>query len=92
MSEKLEEPKYDLIRSFDSFEIRLYRDTIQARVAAKDNISNSSSSGFRTIAGYIFGGNNSGQKIAMTAPVHMWSDQGIMKMAFTKPSEHDLSE
>ena len=55
MSEKLEEPKYDLIRSFDSFEIRLYRDTIQARVAAKDNISNSSSSGFRTIAGYIFG-------------------------------------
>ena len=92
MSEKLEEPKYDLIRSFDSFEIRLYHDTIQARVAAKDNISNSSSSGFRTIAGYIFGGNNSGQKITMTAPVHMWSDQGIMKMAFTMPSEYDLSD
>jgi hypothetical protein len=35
MSEKLEEPKYDLIRSFDSFEIRLYHDTIQARFAAK---------------------------------------------------------
>jgi hypothetical protein len=92
MSEKLEEPKYDLIRSFDSFETRLYHNTIQARIAAKDNHSNNLSNGFRIIAGYIFGGNNSGKKIAMTAPVHMWSDQGMMKMAFTMPSEHDLSD
>ena len=92
MSEKLEEPKYDLIRRLDSFEIRLYDNTIQARFITKDDGSYSPSNGFRTIAGYIFGGNNSGQKIAMTAPVHMWNDQGMMKMAFTMPSEHDFSD
>ena len=28
----------------------------------------------------------------MTAPVHIWRDQGVMNMAFTMPSEHNLSD
>ncbi|MGY8644866.1 MAG: SOUL family heme-binding protein [Candidatus Poseidoniales archaeon] len=92
MAEDLEEPKYDLVSNFGSFETRLYHDTIQARVNASSEAQDSISNGFRTIAGYIFGSNDSGEKIAMTAPVHMWSEQGIMKMAFTMPSEHGLSD
>lgn len=92
MVEALEEPKYDLIRSFEGFEIRHYTDTIQARIATTDSNSKAPSKGFRTIAGYIFGSNNSGQKIKMTAPVHIWRDQGVMNMAFTMPSEHNLSD
>jgi|TARA_B110001454_G_scaffold202137_1_gene209031 hypothetical protein len=92
MAEDLEEPKYDLVCNFGSFETRLYHDTIQARVNTNDDGRDNISNGFRTIAGYIFGSNNSGEKIAMTTPVHMWSEQGMMKMAFTMPSEHDLSD
>jgi hypothetical protein len=28
----------------------------------------------------------------MTAPVHMWNEEEMTKMAFTMPSEHELSE
>ena len=92
MSEKLEEQKYDLIRSLDSFEIRLYDNTIQARFITKDDGSYSPSNGFRTIAGYIFGGNNSGQKIAMTAPVITGSPvdaNGTYEIAFVMPKAYD---
>lgn len=92
MAGELEEPKYDLICNFGSFETRLYYDTIQARVNTNGNSRDSISNGFRTIAGYIFGSNNSGEKIAMTAPVHMWNEEEMTKMAFTMPSEHELSE
>ena len=92
MAEDLEEPKYDLILDFGSFETRLYHDTIQARVNTNGESQDSISNGFRTIAGYIFGNNNSGKKIAMTAPVHMWSEEEMTKMAFTMPSEHELSD
>jgi|TARA_B100001996_G_scaffold19005_1_gene15522 hypothetical protein len=92
MSETLEEPKYDLIRNFDSFEVRHYHNTIQARVSTSEEGWSGASSSFRTIARYIFGSNSSGEKIAMTAPVHQWQEQGMRKMAFTMPSEHNLSD
>ena len=39
---------------------------------------------------YIFGGNQTGESIAMTAPVSMWDDNDTGWLAFTMPSAHAL--
>jgi len=60
----LEEPKFEMIAEFDDVEIRRY----QPYVVAEVDVTNDSS-GFRKLAGYIFGGNDKGEKMKMTAPV-----------------------
>jgi len=47
------------------------------------------SSGFRKLAGYIFGGNESGKKIAMTTPVRMDMGDTSSTMSFVMPSSMD---
>jgi hypothetical protein len=44
-----------------------------------------SSPGFRQLAGYIFGGNRTKQKIAMTSPVHMDINDSVSSMSFVMP-------
>ncbi len=90
MAENYEEPRFDLLKQYKHFEIRKYSDNIQARVHTPGDGWSNSSSGFRRIAGYIFGGNQGKQSIAMTAPVHMWKSEGGSMMAFIMPSEHVL--
>ena len=86
MASQLEEPTYDLVRSFGDFEIRRYHPNIQARV--QTNAGGAASGGFRRVARYIFGGNQTGESIAMTAPVSMWDDAGAGWLAFTMPSAY----
>ena len=92
MSEKLEEPAYDLLQKYRGFEVRKYADTIQARVSTNGMKYGESARPFRRIAGYIFGGNERQQSIAMTAPVHMWQSGDESLMAFTMPSEHKMED
>ena len=92
MSEKLEEPAYELIQKYRGFEVRKYADTIQARVSTNGMKYGESARPFRRIAGYIFGGNERQQSIAMTAPVHMWQSGDESLMAFTMPSEHKMKD
>ena len=68
MSEELEEPAYELLQKYHGFEVRKYVDTIQARVTTGGMNYGESARPFRRIAGYIFGGNERQQSIAMTAP------------------------
>ncbi|MEL0336059.1 MAG: heme-binding protein [Euryarchaeota archaeon] len=92
MSEELEEPAYELLQKYHGFEVRKYVDTIQARVTTSGMNYGESARPFRRIAGYIFGGNERQQSIAMTAPVHMWQSGDESLMAFTMPSEHKMKD
>ena len=92
MAQQLEEPDYELLRKYRGFEVRKYVDTIQARVSIDGMNYGDSARPFRRIAGYIFGGNERQQSIAMTAPVHMWESGNESLMAFTMPSEHKIED
>ena len=89
-TDKIESPKYTVIQEFDDFEVRQYGSMIFAQTEIKENsYEKSSRSGFQTVAGYIFGGNDENKKIAMTTPVIM--DLGKdTKMSFVMPKEHSF--
>jgi hypothetical protein len=48
-----------------------------------------SSMGFRRVAGYIFGGNEKGQKIAMTSPVMMEMGEQT-EVSFVMPNQYEM--
>jgi hypothetical protein len=64
-----EEPPYSVVLHEGSFEIRDYPALALAEVTAPGDRNSAAYSGFRTLAGYIFGGNARGQSIEMTAPL-----------------------
>lgn len=91
MAENLEEPTFTLVQAYDDFEVRAYEPTIQARVKTADGGSRGGDSGgFRRVASYIFGGNQSSSRIAMTAPVSMWEEEEQGWLAFTMPSAYAM--
>jgi hypothetical protein len=60
---------YRKIKQLGEVEIRFYPPAIEASVYKKGEYRQMMSNGFRDLAGYIFGGNEEKQKIAMTTPV-----------------------
>ncbi|MDY7575808.1 heme-binding protein [Actimicrobium sp. CCI2.3] len=64
-----EEPAHTVSIKEESFEVRDYPALIAAEVTVSGSRSEAVSSGFKLLAGYIFGGNTRQQRIAMTAPV-----------------------
>jgi len=83
---KTETQKYEMLYSDGKFEIRFYPQAILASVTMDGDYDNSRNSGFRILAGYIFGGNQENQKIAMTSPVRMSNQTGSNTMSFVLPS------
>lgn len=78
-----ETPKYSVIRQAGKIEIRQYPAQIQAEVVIEETQYRPAiEKGFNVLAGYIFGGNVSTQKIAMTAPVQASRSE---KIAMTAP-------
>lgn len=65
----VEESKYTVVQRQGAIEIRDYQPTIAAEVTVAGDRRTAASAGFRLLAGYIFGGNQRHQSIAMTAPV-----------------------
>ena len=90
MAGDIEEPQWELLDTLDKVEVRHYAPSIQA--VTEISSSAKTSAGFRRLAGYIFGGNERSQSIAMTAPVQesLLDDRPLM--AFTMPSEYDLEQ
>lgn len=91
-SKNIETPNYKVIKTFDEVEVRLYPKMVVAKTNLADkSFDNQGSNGFRTIAGYIFGGNEKNEKIAMTAPVVMNMGDSA-SMYFVMPKSYDKSE
>jgi hypothetical protein len=88
MANGIEEPAYDVLAQFDDIEVRRYVATVQAVTAMPP--TGGTGSGFRRLAGYIFGGNSNQEKIAMTAPVATTITADEPEMAFTMPAEWSL--
>lgn len=67
--EEIYEPQYYLINKSNNIEIRKYENILIANTSKKSPYNTATSSGFRTLASYIFGSNVQQIKMPMTAPV-----------------------
>lgn len=82
----IEKLPYKVIKEYDDFEVRKYETALFSSVVLSNSTyETTSSAGFRVLAGYIFGGNTTGEKIAMTSPVAMELGDST-KMSFMVPS------
>ena len=90
MAHSIEEPQYRVLESIDKIEIRRYQPVVQAVTTLPGR--SHSSAGFRRLAGFIFGGNNQEQRIAMTAPVGETLGAATTEMAFTLPGKYTLED
>lgn len=86
----IEEPSSTLVEKRDGYTIRAYSGYIVAEVEVEGNMKTSLSSGFRQLAGYIFGGNTSKASIKMTVPV-MDTEKSSESIAMTAPVMDTLS-
>ena len=78
---------YTLVKAYDDFEVREYEASLFTSVKLPTNdFKEGSSKGFSVLAGYIFGGNDKEQQIAMTSPVSM-SLEDSMTVMFMVPKE-----
>ena len=64
-----ETPTYTVEKTDGPIEIRAYAPHIAAEVSVSGSRDAAVGAGFRLLAGYIFGGNEPKQKVAMTTPV-----------------------
>ena len=63
----IEEPDFEVLAEREGYEVRHYEPYLVAEVDVVGGDSDGRA--FRILAGYIFGGNEGGQKMQMTAPV-----------------------
>ena len=91
-TETLKNPEYTLIDKYGSIEIREYSEYVIAKTSISQGDMELNNNMFRTLAGYIFGGNSESQSIPMTAPVITKNDESSYDMIFfmldaTKPED-----
>jgi hypothetical protein len=87
---KTEEQKYTVIHKDKDFEIRFYPSATLATInSSAKTYKELSGPGFRKLAGYIFGGNETNTSISMTAPVHMDINDSVSSMSFVMPSSYN---
>jgi len=88
---KTETQPFRIIKNEKDFEIRLYPAAMMASVSMSVNTyKDLSSAGFRTLAGFIFGGNQANKNIDMTTPVHMDINDNQSSMSFVMPATYTL--
>lgn len=93
LGEDTEEQPYTLIRKWEGIEFRMYPPAILASVSKNGHMMEVGNTGFRELAGYIFGGNERSEKIAMTAPVvFMPGESGnpSTEMSFVMPADKQM--
>lgn len=86
----VEEPQWTLVHRDGPFEIRDYAPTVVAETEVSGERGSAINEGFRRLARFIFGGNESSRSIAMTAPVAQ--RPGGERIAMTAPVAQTRSE
>ncbi|CAN1577647.1 SOUL haem-binding protein [Spirosomataceae bacterium] len=87
---KSESQAYKVIQTEKEFEIRYYPQATMAMITSDvKSYKELGSTGFRKLAGYIFGGNKDQKQIAMTSPVHMNIGDSVSTMSFVMPSGYN---
>ncbi len=84
-SSSLEQPKFEVVRTGQGYEIRKYSPYLVAETIVKGEQREAGAEAFRRLAGYIFGDNQRQEKMAMTAPVQSEDAGASAKMAMTVP-------
>jgi len=86
----VEEYQYDVLEEIDGIEIRNYKKALFTKVELSSNkYEKISGTGFRVLAGYIFGGNDASEEISMTSPVVV-EMQESKTMMFMVPNDRKL--
>jgi hypothetical protein len=92
-TQKTPQQSYRVVRKEKGVEIRYYPPALMATVTSSaNNYRELAYGGFRKLAGYIFGGNETGEKIAMTSPVHMDMEGSQSSMSFVMPEGYTLDK
>ena len=87
---KTESQAYKVIQTEKEFEIRYYPTATMAMITSDvKSYKELGSTGFRKLAGYIFGGNKDQKQIAMTSPVHMNIGDSVSTMSFVMPAGYN---
>jgi hypothetical protein len=82
---------YLVDEKYNEFEVRRYEASLFTSVKLSTNVyKEGSSKGFSILAGYIFGGNKTNEKISMTSPVAM-SLEDSMTVMFMVPKKYNKS-
>lgn len=79
-----ESPTYRVVDQLGAVEVRDYDGYLVARTYVEGDLETAGNTGFRVLAGYIFGENRSRENIEMTAPVTQ-SEAQSTKIAMTTP-------
>lgn len=103
----IEEPRFERLSIHAVYELRRYAPTLVAETEVQGvEFGAAANEGFRRLAGYIFGGNTTrgkiamtapvaqrpaGQKIAMTAPVGQRAAESGYVVSFTMPAGYTLA-
>ena len=91
-TQKTETQTYKVMQTEKEFEIRFYPASTMATITSSaKNYKELGNSGFRKLAGYIFGGNDENKQISMTSPVHMSISNSKSTMSFVMPSNFNKS-
>lgn len=87
----VEHERYSVVATSGDVEIRDYAPQTVAETTVAGERDAAIKEGFRRLAGYIFGANQPGEKIAMTAPVAQRRAGDAWTVRFTMPANYRLS-
>lgn len=79
----VEEARYELVATYDEFELRRYAPMVVAEVEVRGDFERAGGRAFPVLADYIGGNNAPAEKIAMTAPVNQQA--AGQRIAMTAP-------
>ena len=87
-----EEPRYEVLRSTDDYEIRRYAAYVVAETDVEGTFRAAGGKAFNILAAYIFGENSQSKKMAMTVPVESRPTGNTIRMETTAAADSSAGD